>query len=593
MTQLPASSFARNFDVVFRREIMNRLSYYFNTFQQLQAPDLCVTIVHMESIKTLIPVSFSGDIDDSSAILDEYSKDTSLFSVRPELAVFPKTKEDVELVVSAVRESKDTHPTLSITGRSAGSDMSGGPLNESIILSCTKYLNHFTLHAEAEELETEPGVFYRDAELEMDKVDLEFASYPASKSLAALGGMVMNNAGGEKTLRYGQTRDSVLSVDMTLSDGKTYTFGKISKDELEKKKSQQDFEGEVYRRVFDLVEKNKAIIKEHAPRTSKNSAGYALWRIWDGTNFDMSQLFVGSQGTLGMLVKAKLKLIKKKKAERLVALFFKNWDSLPEVVNRLLPIGPETLETFDDATMKLGLRFMPEIAKKAGENVVRFALRFLPEAIIGARLLGIPKLIVLVSIAEDDDATADKKAQEVLEAVKGLPVIARKSPSPEDAEKYWVMRRESFNLLRQHVKDKRTAPFIDDFCILPKDMPQFLPKLLAILKEYGIKANIAGHAGDGNYHVIPLMNIADPKERAKIPVVADKVYGLITSFHGSITAEHNDGIMRTPYLEKMFGPEMIELFQQVKNIFDPQNIFNPGKKVGGTIEYMKNHLVSK
>ena len=152
------------------------------------------------------------------------------------------------------------------------------------------------------------------------------------------------------------------------------------------------------------------------------------------------------------------------------------------------------------------------------------------------------------------------------------------------------MRRESFNLLRQHVRGKRTAPFIEDFCIQPEKMPEFLPKLLKILKDNGIKANIAGHAGDGNYHIIPLMDLTKESERAKIVPVGQKVFSLIKEYGGTITAEHNDGIIRTPYIEQMFGAEVYGLFKEVKQIFDPQNIFNPGKKVGGTTKYIEDHI---
>ena len=167
-----------------------------------------------------------------------------------------------------------------------------------------------------------------------------------------------------------------------------------------------------------------------------------------------------------------------------------------------------------------------------------------------------------------------------------------------EEEKFWVMRRESFSLLRKHVKGKRTAPFVEDFCIPTDKVPEFLPRALKILEESGINANIAGHAGNGNFHIIPLMDLRKESERKKIPVVADKFYDLVAEYKGTIAAEHNDGIVRTPYLGKMYSEEVLGYFRRVKEIFDPKNIFNPGKKVpsansgqfGGTVEYMKNHI---
>jgi FAD/FMN-containing dehydrogenase len=274
-------------------------------------------------------------------------------------------------------------------------------------------------------------------------------------------------------------------------------------------------------------------------------------------------------------------------------LFFKNWNDLPKTVNKLLPIGAQSMETFDDVTLKLGIRFMPEIAKKTGTNFFKFLFKFWPEFIISLKLGGLPKLIVLVEIAESTDKEADNKVKQVVEALKGDVLHYRVIPDIEEAEKYWTMRRESFNLLREKVKDKQTAPFIDDVCVLPEHLPQFLPKLIKILDKNKIAVNIVGHAGEGNLHIIPLMNLKKESERAKIPLVSDEVYKLVLEYGGTITAEHNDGIIRTPYVKQMFGPEVYSLFEQTKAIFDPNNIFNPGKKVGGTMEYMKNHIVGK
>jgi FAD/FMN-containing dehydrogenase len=167
----------------------------------------------------------------------------------------------------------------------------------------------------------------------------------------------------------------------------------------------------------------------------------------------------------------------------------------------------------------------------------------------------------------------------------------RRAKDEFDSEKYWTIRRESFNLLRQHVHGRRTAPFVDDIIVPPASMPEFLPKMRAILDEYKLVYTIAGHAGNGNFHIIPLMDMHEPSNAKAIDEVSDKVYDLVLSFKGSITAEHNDGIIRTPYLAKQFSPEVIDLFKKTKDAFDPTNIFNPRKKVGATKEYMLAHLV--
>ena len=528
---------------------------------------------------------FKGEVADDEMTLTKYSRDASLFEVRPKLVVYPQDGEDLKALVKWLREN----PGENLTVRAAGSDMTGGPLNESIIADVTKHMNNMG-EIEGGNITTELGVFYRDFEKKTLEKGLILPCYPASKALCALGGMIGNNCAGERTLRYGKMENFILESKVVFSDGNEYIVKPLSRGALDTKMAQGDFEGNLYKEIFELIEKNREVINNAKPKVSKNSAGYFLWNVYDGETFDLNKLLVGSQGTLGVITEAKIRLVTNKTHHDMVTLFFKSWDELPGVVNAVLPYEPESLETFDDETLKLGIHFMPEIAKKAGSNFFSFAAKFLPEAIIGVEMLGLPKLVVLVEVAEDTEDGVKEKVKKGSEAIKPFNVWSRVIEKDSEEEKFWIMRRESFNLLRQHVQGKRTAPFIEDFCIPPDKVPEFLPKAIKILRDHGIKVNIAGHAGNGNFHIIPLMDLTKETERAKIPLVADKFYDLVVEYKGTITGEHNDGIVRTPYLNKMYSPEVLELFKKTKEIFDPQNIFNPGKKVNGTLEYLENHI---
>lgn len=535
--------------------------------------------------------TIKGEVLTDEKTLKKYSTDASLFSVKPQAIARPKDAEDIKRLVVFVNEHKEKEPTLSLTARSAGTDMSGGPLNESIIVSFTEHMNHFTVDEAAREATTQAGVYYRDFEKETLKHGLLLPSYPASKSIAALGGLINNNSAGEKTLHYGKTNKYVSQLKMVLADGNEYTFQKIDKEELARKRAQEDFEGSIYRKVYDVLEANYDIIQKARPQVLKNSAGYALWDVWDREHFDLTQLFVGAQGTLGIMTEAHMRLIKPKEHRKMGVLFLKDWDEIPSLVNAILPLEPEGIETFDDATLKLALRFFPEIAGRVeGQNLFTLAWQFIPEFFIGLRMLGLPKLIMLVQFAEDTEEAAEAKLAGFSRAVEPFHVHKRILHKEAEAEKYWVIRRESFALLRKHVSGKRTAPFIDDFIVRPEKLPEFLPKIFAILKEYDIKATLAGHVGSGNFHIIPLMDLSKESEVQKIPIVAKKVYDLIVEYGGSITAEHNDGLIRSPYLEHMYGKDIYRLFEEIKNIFDPQNIFNPGKKVYASLEYAMQHI---
>lgn len=538
--------------------------------------------------------NFSGDIDEEAKTLETYSRDTSLFVVRPTAVVFPKNTADISSLVRYARSQNakgmNENP-LSLTARCAGTDMTGGALTSSIVVECVRYL-HALKKLEGDEAVVEPGMFYRDFDVETKKLGLILPSYTASREICTVGGMAANNSGGEKNLKYGKTERYVRNLKVVLDDGSVEDFHALTRQELEEKKSQENRSGEIYRAMDTLIQWNEDLLTRAKPNVSKNSSGYYLWNVYDraaGT-FDLSKLIVGSQGTLGIITEITYGLVKPKAHRRLVTIFLKDLKELGEIVNHVLAHDPESFESYDDHTFALAMRFFPQIAKKLKGSMFTLGLSFLPEfwAVLTG---GAPKLILLAEFSADTEEEAVSRATAAsLDVQKQFGLKSRVLHSEQEAEKYWVIRRESFNLLRQNIHGKRTAPFIDDFVVRPEFLPEFLPKLNAILAKYDLIYTIAGHVGDGNFHIIPLMDLSDPKSKEIIGTLSTEVYELVFSYHGVITGEHNDGIIRTPYLEEEFGKAVNDLFIETKQIFDPTNVFNPGKKVGGTIAYAMEHI---
>ena len=538
----------------------------------------------VEELKNII----KGEISSDEKELSVYSRDASIFEVRPSVVVHPKNTEDIKNLVKWVVNSKASNEELSLTARSGGTDMTGGALNDSIILDFTAHFKN-TLEVGESSATVEPGVFYRDFEKETLRKNLLLPSYPASREICTVGGMVANNSGGEKSLRYGKTENYVGELNVVLSDGEEYVLKTITPEELEQKKSLNNFEGNIYRQMHDLLESNYELIQKAKPNVSKNSAGYALWNIWDKKEFNLAKLFTGAQGTLGFITKIKFRLIKPKKYSKLLIIFLKDLKFLGEVVNVVNSNQPESFESYDDHTFKLAVKILPDLIKRMGIGAM---FKFIPD--VWAILVGgVPKMIMLAEFTGDQEGellNKIKKCQKEISDKFGLKTRITKDDA--DAQKYWIIRRESFNLLRKHVKGKKTTPFIDDVIVRPEYLPEFLPKLNSILDQYQnhMVYTIAGHPGDGNFHIIPLMDLSDEKSKKIIPELSEKVYSLVLEYNGSITAEHNDGLVRTPYLEKMYGQDIYKLFERTKQIFDPKNIFNPGKKVGGSMEYSLKHL---
>ena len=325
----------------------------------------------------------SADVDASAKTLERYSHDASIFEIVPKAVVFPKNTQDVEKLVQFVNSQKKSGTHLSLTARSAGTDMSGGPLNDSIIVDFQKYINKFESLKDSTAT-VEPGIFYRDFEKETLKDNLIFPSYPASREICTIGGIVNNNAGGEKTLNYGKTEDYVESIKVVLADGKEHEFRALTETQIEHKLRLGNFEGEVYRKIYRLILDNYEILKKAKPNVSKNSAGYFLWNVYDKKTkiFDLTKLFVGAQGTLGLITRVSIKLVPTVKHSEMVIIYLDNLEHLAQLINLVLPLKPESFETYDDHTFKLAVRYFTSFAKHMGaRNIFQLTWYLLPDII--------------------------------------------------------------------------------------------------------------------------------------------------------------------------------------------------------------------
>ena len=531
--------------------------------------------MNIEDLKKIV----KGEVRGDARTLDAYSRDWSLFQVVPQVVVSPQNVDDIKALVKFATENK-----TSLTARAAGTDMSGGPLTEGIVVDMMAHFNHIKEISD-EYAVTEPGVYYRDFEKEVAKYGLLFPSYPASKSLCAIGGIVANNAGGEKSLTYGKTADYIREIKMICGDGVENVFAKTTPEGIG---------NEYSKKIFDLINKNYDLIQSQKPQVHKNSAGYALWDVWhrDTDIIDMTRLITGSQGTLGIITEATINLVRPKEHSALLVMMIhkKHFSQLGDIILKTLEHKPESLESYDDHTFEVAVRYLPGMIKSMGAgSLLSLGWKFLPElwmTITG----GLPKLTLVAEFTGDSEDEIYKKARRAEVDLKPFGIKTHIAKDDTEENKYWTIRRQSFKLLTDHSKGQRTVPFIDDIVVNPEYLPEFLPKLEAIMSHYDLTFTIAGHAGDGNFHIIPLDKIGDEKLKTIVPELSEKVFDLVAQYHGSLTGEHNDGLVRTPYLGKMFNPEMLALFAEVKTIFDPNNIFNPGKKVGETLAYEVKHI---
>ncbi len=432
----------------------------------------------------------------------------------------------------------------------------------------------------------EPGAMWKDVEKKLKSHGYYLPSYPASKDLCSIGGSIGNNAAGPDSLRYGHCADWVESMDVVLMDGHTYTIKPLTYREFKMLIKQKHEHARIAKEIFDLISKNEAEIKKNKPKTKKNSAGYPLWSVMPegvaafkkgkGT-FDLTRLISGSQGTIGIITHLTMRAIEIPEKTSLIVVPIFDLDHAAEIITEALEYNPINVEIFDALTFDLALSnpgFFKDRLKLSHYYRVMFAMYKTFHVTYGRKM---PEFTILMTI---DEETAEKTApKEIAKKIGGKHTKARVIGNKFEEEMYWQIRRASYTLSKFQDVSKRPAAFLEDMTVPPENLSKFFMQVKRLLKEFNITAAVHGHGGNGHFHFYPLLDFTSNSTPALVEKMADKFFDCAVKFGGDICGEHNDGIIRTPYLNKMFSKKFLSLLEQTEEIFDPADIFNPGKKV--------------
>jgi FAD/FMN-containing dehydrogenase len=544
----------------------------------------------MESIVNELRRHIEGELSTDLSDRKRVSHDASIYEVVPEAVIRPKTSRDVEAIVKMVAKYKPTHPTLAITPRSAGTDMSGAAIGSSLLLDMTAHFNAIESFHE-NTLRVQPGAYMRDIDPLLFKEGMQIGSTPASRAFCTIGGIVGNNSGGEQSLRYGNADRWVRELKVVLADGKEHTFKPITKKQLDKKMAENTYEGRLYKAIFELIEANYDLIKAARPKVSKNSMGYNVWAVWDRETgvFDMTQLFTGSQGTLGVITDITIKAVPKAAHSGLLLAYLPSIKLLGPVIETVMRHHPATFEGFDDITFNLGIRYFNTFRKQLGtKELLRQQTHLLKEV---AKFKGhLPTIILMIEFDGNSHGEVVKKIADLYEDLEKYKIRMDIEGDKQSSAPFWQIRRSALALLNNQVKGRYASPFIDDMTVQPRYVTKFIPELRKVIRKYKLPVTIQGHFGDGNFHLIPLMDIAGTKDQAKLEPIMRELIPIVLKYGGTMAGEHNDGMVRGPWLPAVFGQAVFGIFKQVKELFDPQYIFNPHKKTDASWEYSNSHI---
>lgn len=530
-----------------------------------------VMLRYMRDLIRDLRSKLQGELVIDASSRDFFSTDGSIFKVTPQMVIYPRGEKDVTEVMRKLDQLAEKGKPLAITARGKGTDQAGASLTDGVSLVMTAHMKHL-LQVERESVVVQPGMIYSHLQTVLHSHGRFLPPYPASMDFCSIGGALANNSSGEKTLKYGSTRDYVAGLRVVLHNGDVIETYRLNKKQLAAKKKQQDLEGEIYRTVDDLIEQNRDLIEKTYPKVSKNSAGYNLWRIKrsDGS-FDLSQLFVGAQGTLGIITEARLYAAPFNPHTTLLVGYFDSIEKLQEAVMELSPLKPSALEVVD-------------------KNVLEFVKTNRPSMLEGLLPEKMPELVLL---AEFDDEKAKDQKRKAAKAQKIMNTTAfetRLSTAKLEQEQLWRIRRQAAAVIWMQTGAKKALPIIEDGVVPIEKFADFLQGTYKLLDKYRVKVAVWGHAGNGHLHIQPFLDLANIQDRHKIYALANEYYRLVLKLGGSISGEHNDGIMRGPYLKQMYGAELYACFVKIKKTFDPHNILNPRSKLGASQEYGMVHL---
>lgn len=544
---------------------------------------------HLLIEKLLREAGFRGGVSSQKALLDAYSTDESIFSIRPQVVLQPKNRRDVEIATATIAEQTKRFDSLSLTPRAAGTGLGGGSLTDSIIIDVCAHLNNIGEVIEKKNKITfscEPGAMWRDVEKKLKAHNAYLPPYPASKDICSVGGSVANNAAGPDSLRHGHCADWVESMDVVLHDGHTYTIKPLTLREYNLLVKQNHEHARIAREIFELIAKNEKEIKAGQPKTKKNSAGYPLWSVMpqgvakfkkgEGT-FDLTRLISGSQGTIGIITNLIMRAEPIPKNTSLLVLPIFDLEDAADCIVKALKYNPINVEIFDSLTFDLALR-NPGFFKSrmSGTRYYRVMLSMYTMYHIRFRRK-VPEFTILITL--DENTTNETPAPTIAKNISSNKAKAKLINNPIDIEMFWQIRRASYTLSKFQDTTKRPAAFLEDMTVPPENLSKFFIQIKRLLKEFNITAAVHGHGGNGHFHFYPLLDFTNKTTPALVEKMAEKFFDTAVKFKGNICGEHNDGIIRTPHLNKMFSKKMLDLFVSTEHIFDPNDIFNPGKKV--------------
>lgn len=493
-------------------------------------------------------------VKDDNPTRTAYAVDASMYRMIPQAVVLVETETHIQTVVNyAVSRG------IPLTARAAGTNLTGSAIGSGIILDVSRMHRILEVNQDERWARIQPGIVLAELNKQLARQGLMFGPDPSSGDMCKLGGMLANNSAGPHTLRYGAVKDNVSALRVCLASGEWIEARDYAIDDSHLSALLSAHAS--LRQTGALVREHGALLTQKRPAVSKNSCGYNLFGLADGLasgRFDLPKLFVGSEGTLGLFSEATVRLVDKPKANLTALIHFKRLEDVGDAVPLLLKLGPSALEVMDANTLDL----------------------------IGRARHGIPAdaaATLLAELDEDGDSTDLRaKAETLAAACRRYPLASDvvMAYQQEQRDQLWKARKALYPTLYRYDPRKKPINFVDDVVVPAERISELIRYLEEFFGSQRVPVAIFGHIGNGNAHIVPLLDVNDEQDFGKMVQGYHEIHRTVLErFGGSICGEHGDGRVRAEYVKRMFGDELYGLFAQVKRAFDPTNVLNPGVKI--------------
>jgi FAD/FMN-containing dehydrogenase/Fe-S oxidoreductase len=488
--------------------------------------------------------------DEASRAL--WSTDASIYLRKPIGVVVARSEEDVKLALAAARELG-----LPITPRGTGTSLAGQATAPGLALDVSEMQRVVNLDLNGRSCSVEPGTIQGELNALVEPHGLVFGADTSTSDVATLGGMVGNNSAGMRSILYGTTADQVLSLRCVLADGETVELRSLPREEAKGRARHADAEARLLRGALGIEERYADEIKRRFPRMIRRVSGYGLDALIDPEIFDLTRLVCGSEGTLAVVTRAEFRLAELPPQRALSSLEFDSLDAAARATVELLKLDPSALELLDDVA----------ISRARASTAYAGSTRFVH---------GNPKALLLVEWSGTEEELDARFAglEEIADGVGALHATPLRAK--DEMQATVKLRKSILPLLLGTTEREKPVAFVEDAAVPPERLEEFIGRFEEIVEKNGTWACFYGHASVGCLHVRPALDTSSPAGSARMRRIAEEVTDLVVDCGGSLSGEHGDGLARSEFLEKMYGPEILRAFSEVKELFDPQGVLNPG-----------------